>query len=87
MAYYISTIDPVDGSIAPVARVLKRLGDYKGLAKDGEVFAVFKRRIDFVQRWNYKTYEVHSGKLKGVIRHDIPQQINRRFSLFLADEC
>ena len=29
MAYYISTIDPVDGSVAPIARVVKRLGDAK----------------------------------------------------------
>lgn len=82
MAYYISRLDPVDGSLAPVARVLKRIGDYKGLEIEGEVFAVFKNRRDFVERWNYKTYEVHGGKLKAVTRHDIPKQIGRRLFQF-----
>lgn len=77
MAYYISRLDPVDGSIANVARVQKRLSDYTGLEIEGEVFAVFKNRRDFVERWNYKTYEAHGGKLKAVPRPDIPKQLGR----------
>jgi hypothetical protein len=77
MPYYISRLDPVDGSLSNTARVLKRIGDYTGLEIEGEVFAVFKNRSDFVDRWNYKTYEVHGGKLKAVPRPDIPKQLGR----------
>ena len=74
MAYYISTIDPADGSVAPIARVVKRLGDAKHTA-DGQVYAVFKNRKDFTEKWRYKTYESQGGKLKPMTRHYIPKQI------------
>jgi len=80
MAYYISKLDPIDGSVSPFARVVKRLCDAKHLADD-EVCAVFKNRRDFSEKWIYKTYVSQNGKLKPVTRHDIPKQIGNLFSL------
>lgn len=79
MAYYISRLDPVDGAVAPVAQVVKRLRDANGFQLDGEVVAVFKNRRDFIERWNYKTYEVQDEKLVPVERFDIPKQIGSLF--------
>jgi hypothetical protein len=78
VAYYISKLDPVDGSVDPIARVVKRLCDSNHTA-DGQVYAVFKNRRDFTEKWLYKTYESQDGKLKPVTRHDIPKQIGGLF--------